>query len=63
MKTKPILPNNFCTAFGRILEQVLIVTLQQQPLAKFIKKETMTQVFFCKFCEVFKNTFLQNTSG
>ena len=63
MKTKPILSNNFCTVFGRILEQVLIVTLQQQPLAKFIKKETMTQVFFCKFCEVFKNTFLQNTSG
>ena len=24
----------------------------------FIKKETLAQVFSCKFCEIFKNTFL-----
>ena len=24
----------------------------------FIKKETLTQVFFSEFCEIFKNTFL-----
>ena len=29
----------------------------------FIKKETLAQVFSCEFCEFFKNTFLQNTSG
>ena len=29
----------------------------------FIKKETLAQVFFCEFCEISKNTFLQNTSG
>ena len=29
----------------------------------FIKKETLTQVFFCEFCEISKNTFLQSTSG
>ena len=30
----------------------------------FVKKETLAQVFSCKFCEIFKNTFfLQNTSG
>ena len=30
----------------------------------FIKKETLAQVFSCKFCEISKNTFfLQNTSG
>ena len=23
----------------------------------FIKKETLAQVFFCEFCEIFKNTF------
>ena len=23
----------------------------------FIKKDTLTQVFFCEFCEIFKNTF------
>ena len=25
--------------------------------ANFIKKETLAQVFFCEFCEIFKNTF------
>ena len=29
----------------------------------FIKKETLAQVFSCEFCEVSKNTFLQNTFG
>ena len=28
----------------------------------FIKKETLVQVFFCEFCEIFKNTFLERTS-
>ena len=27
----------------------------------FIKKELLTQVFFCKFCEIFKNTFFHRT--
>ena len=27
----------------------------------FIKKETLTQVFSCEFCEVFKNTFFHRT--
>ena len=26
---------------------------------KFIKKESLTQVFSCAFCEISKNTFLQ----
>ena len=25
----------------------------------FIKKETVTQVFSCEFCEIFKNTFFR----
>ena len=29
----------------------------------FIKKETLAQVFSCEFCEISKNTFLQNTSA
>ena len=29
---------------------------------KFIKKETLVQAFSCEFCEISKNTFLQNTS-
>ena len=29
----------------------------------FTKKETLAQVFFCAFCEISKNTFLQNIPG
>ena len=31
--------------------------------ANFIKKESLAQVFSCKFCKITKSTFLQNTSG
>ena len=27
-------------------------------IGNFIKKETLTQVFSCEFCTIFKNTFL-----
>ena len=27
-------------------------------ICNFIKKKTLTQVFSCEFCEIFKNTFL-----
>ena len=27
----------------------------------FIKIETLAQVFFCEFCEIFKNTFFYRT--
>ena len=33
--------------------------MKLQALAyNFIKKKTLVQVFFCEFCEIFKNTFL-----
>ena len=32
--------------------------LCQSLFFNFIKKETLTQMFFCNFCEIFKNTFL-----
>ena len=28
---------------------------------KFIKKETLTQVFSCEFCEIFENNFFYRT--
>ena len=34
-----------------------LVSLAQKIFKKVIKKETLTQVFFCKFYEIFKNTF------
>ena len=30
--------------------------------SNFIKKETLAQMFSCELCEIFNNTFLQNTS-
>ena len=32
-------------------------------LTAFFKKDTTAQEFSCKFCELSKNTFLQNNSG
>ena len=32
-------------------------------VCKFIKKETLAQVFSCEFCKNSKNTFIQNISG
>ena len=32
-------------------------SLLQAKACNFIKKETLAQVFSCKFCEIFKNTF------
>ena len=32
-------------------------------LSLFFNKETLVEVFSCEFCEISKNTFLQNTSG
>ena len=32
-------------------------------LATLLKKTSLAQVLSCEFCEISKNTFLQNTSG
>ena len=35
-------------------------TISCKPQAcKFFTKETLTQVFYCKFCKVFKNTYFE----
>ena len=34
----------------------------QGSACNFIKKDTLTQVFSCEFCEIFKNTFSYRTS-
>ena len=44
--------------FGKHCARVSsLITLQAA-----LKKETPVQVFSCEFCEIFKNTFLRNTS-
>ena len=52
---------SFAKLTGKHLSQSLFLIKLQALL--FIKKETMAQVFSCKFCEISKDTFLHNTSG
>ena len=33
----------------------------QTEVCNFVENVTLTQVFCCKFCEIFKNNFLENT--
>ena len=47
---------NFTKFTGKRLCQSLF-------FSKVVKKETLAQVFSCEVCEIFKNIFLQNTSG
>ena len=34
---------------------------KQPQTCNFVKKETLAQVFYCEFCEIFKNTFFYIT--
>ena len=38
-----------------------LIKFRPQLAFNFIKKETLTQVFSCEFCETFKNTFFYRT--
>ena len=46
---------NFAKFTGKHLRQSLF--LIKLPATLFIQKETLTQVFSCELCEIFKNTF------
>ena len=46
-----ILPGRVRSSYQRCYVKKVFWGLQ------FIKKETLTQVFSCEFCEIFKNTF------
>ena len=37
-------------------------TLLKERLCNFSKKETLAQMFFCEFCEIFKNTYFYRTT-
>ena len=41
----------------------MYVQKQSPEACNFITKETLALVFSCEFCEISKNTFLQNISG
>ena len=53
---------NFAKFTGKHLCQSLFFNNGLRP-ATLLKKETLAQVFSCEFCEISKNTFLQNTPG
>ena len=42
---------------------LLVKEAATRGVLNFIKKETLAQVFSCEFCEISKNTFLQNNYG
>ena len=43
------------------IKKVLLKSLLDSQACNFIKKETLTQVFSCEFCEISKSTFFQRT--
>ena len=52
LKISQNLDENACTG---------VSFLKKLQACNFIKKETPTQVFFCKFCKIFKSTFFHRT--
>ena len=59
---KKVVRRNFAKFTGKHQCQSLFFNKAAGQACNFIKIETLAQVFFCKFCEISKNTFLQNTS-
>ena len=45
--------------FQKILQNSLQNTCARDSLIKFIKKETLAQLFSCELCEFFKNTYFE----
>ena len=48
---------NFAKFTEKHLFQSLFLINCLKKLLNLIKKETLAQVFFCDFCEIFKNSF------
>ena len=52
---------NFTKFTGKHLCQSLFFNKVAGLACKFIKKQTLAQLFSCEFCEISKNTFLHRT--
>ena len=64
--TRGVLQKNVFLEFSQNSQDNTCVGVSEPPVSQacnFIKKETLAHGLSCEFCEVFKNTFLQNTSG
>ena len=53
---------NFAKFTRKHLRQSLFLIKLQAEACNFIKKETLTQVFSCKFCKISKTTFSYRTA-
>ena len=54
---------NFAKFIGKYLRQRLFINkVVGLNLATLLKKESLAQVFPCKFCEISKNTFFYRTA-
>ena len=51
------------TSFFKEHLQLLLLTVSGSSLQLYPLKETLTKMFICEFCKIFKNIFRQNTSG
>ena len=58
---KKIFFRNFTKITGKQLYESLVFNKVEGLRSLFIKKETLAQMFSCKFCEMSKNTFLHRT--
>ena len=47
--------------FMKVLSRTFHWNTESAYAYNFIKKDTLTQVFSCEFCEIFKNTFSYGT--
>ena len=61
VKISQNLQENTCVWVSFLIKSFLKKTMTQEA-CNFIKKETLTQVFSCEFCEISKKTFFHRTS-
>ena len=52
---------NFAKFTGKHLFRVSFLIKLQAEACNFFRKETLTQMFLCAFCEIFKNTYFYET--
>ena len=58
---KKVFLKNFQNSQENICARVSFLLKLKAEAFKFIKKETLAQVFSCKFCEIFNNRFFYRT--
>ena len=60
---KGVLKNSAKSTGKHLCQSLFFNKIAGLKACNFIKKETLTQVFFCEFCEISKNTFSKEHLG